>query len=221
MLVSPAEPPKLREGRKVSSLCEQRGADFLFIAHGQWVGVQRKEIKDLLASIQDGRLQKELAQLQECEHRILIVEGQVRWTTEGEMLTDGYGRPWTRKQWRAVLWGVRSKGIWVEFTDSIADTIDCLNNLERWFTKDRHSSLERRPGPVSLWGRPSNEDYQRHLVMGLPGVGPELADRMVRTFNGVPFGWRITEAELLKVDGIGKKKAKAIWECLEASSATE
>lgn len=215
MFVSPAEPAKLREGRKVSTLCEARGADFLFTAHGKWVGVQRKEVQDFLSSVADGRLQKELAQLQMCHHKVLIVEGKVSWTLDGEMMGKGYGRTWTRKQWRAILWGVRAKGVWVEFTESLSDTSNTLLWLEQWFTKDNHNSLDRRPGPVSLWGHPSNQDYQRHVVMGLPGVGPELADRIVRTFNGVPFGWRITEEDLMQVEGIGKKKAATIFKCLE------
>lgn len=215
MFVSPAEPEKLRRNRKVSTLCEQRGADFLFVAHGQWVGIQRKEVKDLLASVADGRLQRELGMLQDCTYRILIVEGKVQWTTEGVMVTNGYGRPWTKRQWWGALWTVRSKGIWVEFTESIDDTDYCVDSIEVWFGKDRHASLDRRPGPVSLWGKPSNEDYQRHLVMGLPGVGPELADRIVREFKGVPFGWRVGEDELMRVEGIGKVKARKIYECLE------
>lgn len=214
VFVSPAEPERLRRGRKVSSLCEARGADFLFVAHKQWVGVQRKEIQDFIASLGDGRLQKEIAQLQLCHHRVIIIEGKISWTTEGEMLGKGYGRTWTRKQWRAVLWGIRAKGIWVEYTDNISDTLDTLTWLEQWFNKDTHGSLDRRPGPVSLWGHPSNDEYQRHLVMGLPGVGPELADRICRTFNGLPFGWNITEADLLRVEGIGKKKASTIYNAL-------
>lgn len=214
MWVSPAEPERLRSGRKVSPLCEQRGADFLFVAHGEWVAIQRKEIQDFIASLGDGRLQKELAQLQTCHHKILILEGKIQWTTEGEMLGKGYGRTWTRKQWRAILWGIRSKGIWIEPTDDVSDTIATLTWIEQWFNKDTHNSLTRRPAAMSMWGHPSNEDYQRHLVMGLPGVGPELADRIVRTFGGVPFGWKIKEGDLLKVEGIGKKKAATIYKTL-------
>lgn len=214
MFVSPAEPAKLRAGRKVSTLCEQRGADFLFPAHGKWVGIQRKEIQDFISSVQDGRLQKELVQLQVCTHRVLIIEGKIQWTTDGVMMGKGYGRPWTRKQWRGITWGIGNRGILVEYTDDIQDTITTLDWLEQWYLKDNHNSLDRRPGPVSLWGKPSNSDYQRHLVMGLPGVGPELADRIVRTFNGVPFGWNIEQGDLEKVEGIGKVKAKKIYECL-------
>lgn len=221
MFVSPAEPQRLRQGRKVSPLCESRGADFLFVAHGQWVGIQRKEIQDFIASLTDGRLQKELAQLQSCPNRVLILEGKIQWTTEGEMLGKGYGRTWTRKQWRGVLWGIRAKGIWIEYTDDISDTLNTLDWIEQWFTKDTHGSLDRRPGPMSLWGHPSNEDYQRHIIMGLPGVGPELADRICRTFNGVPFGWRIAKEELLQVPGIGIKKAETIYNCLLSMESTE
>lgn len=221
MLVSPAEPAQLREGRKVSTLCEQRGADFLFIAHGQWVGIQRKEVQDFLASAADGRLAKEIAQLQECQYRVLIIEGRVQWTLDDEMMTKGYGRAWTKNQWRGFIWSIQNRGIWIHYTDDIGDTDSTLCAMEGWFTKDKHTALDRRPGPMSLWGHPSNEDYQRHLVMGLPGVGPELADRIVKHFDGVPFGWRITEDELTQVKGVGKKKAEQIYKCIQAIKTEE
>lgn len=214
MLVSPAEPERLRTVGTVSSLPERYGADFLFAAHGRWVAIQRKEISDLLASVADGRIAKEVAQIQLAHHRILIVEGMVRWSSDGVLIGKGFGQQWTKKQFRGLLWSVRAKGIWVERTDDSSDTIETLRWLESWFGRDKHSTLDRRPGPVSMWGTPSNEDYQRHLVQGLPGVGTELADRIVRTL-GVPFQWRVTKEELTLVDGIGKKKAERIWEALE------
>ena len=67
---------------------------------------------------------------------------------------------------------------------------------------------------MSMWGTPSNEDYQRHLVMGLPGVGPELADRIVKKFRGVPWIWTINYEDLINVEGIGPKKARAIYDSL-------
>lgn len=213
MLVSPAEPEKLRAVGTVSSRPEKFGADFLFFAHKQWVGIQRKEISDLIASLADGRLAREVAQMQSLDQRVLIVEGSVRFTNDGEMMDRPFGQKLTKKQWKGLLWSVRAKDIWVDYTDDADDTISWLQWFEQWFKRDKHSSLDRRPGPVSLWGNPTNEDYQRHLVMGLPGVGPELADRIVKAF-GVPFGWCISYEDLLTVDGIGAKKAKSIWEAI-------
>ena len=46
--------------------------------------------------------------------------------------------------------------------------------------------------------------------MGIPGVGAELADRIVKRF-GVPFQWKISQEDLETVEGIGKKKAQKIW----------
>lgn len=218
MLVSPAEPEKFRNLYTVSSRPEKYGADFMFFCHGQWVGIQRKEISDLIASLADGRLQREVAQMQSLDQRVLVVEGRVRFTDDGEMMDRPFGQKLTEKQWKGLLWSVRSKDIWVDYTTDTDDTIAWLGWFEAWFKRDRHSSLDRRPGPLSLWGTPNNEDYQRHLVMGLPGVGPELADRIVKNF-GVPFGWRIAYEDLLTIDGIGAKKAKTIWETINDLSS--
>jgi ERCC4-type nuclease len=214
MLISPAEPPKFKTLGTVSSRPEQYGADFMFFANKNWIGVQRKEISDLIASLHDGRLSREVAQLQSCDQRVLIVEGPVRFTDAGEMMDKPFGQKLTKKQWKGLLWSIRLKNIWIEFSDDTDDTIDILRWLEEWFKRDRHSSLERRPGPVSMWGTPTNEDYQRHLVMGLPGVGPELADRIVKKF-GVPFTWGIDKGDLMLVEGVGPKKADMIYAALD------
>lgn len=212
MLVSPAEPPRLRQLGHVSPIVEQRGCDFLFVAHNQWVGVQRKEVNDLIASVQDGRLYREVAMMKSCHYRVLLIEGRPQWANDGQMIKE-YGQGLTKKQWRGLLWSVRLNDIWIETSDNIEDTAQTLTWIKEWFTRDRHSSLERRPGPVSLWGKPTNEDYQRHLVMGLPGVGPELAGKIVKRW-GVPWTWKIGVEDLMEIDGIGRVKAESIWRAL-------
>jgi ERCC4-type nuclease len=182
----------------------------------QWIGVQRKEVSDLLSSVADGRLGKGCQQMQtHCGIKVLIIEGDVRWTNNGEMMGRGeYGRKWTRKQWKGLLWSVRMKGIWVEFSDDIADTVEQVLWLKEWQDKGTHRALDTRPGPSSVWGNPRNEDYQRHLVQGLPGVGYELAERIVGKF-GVPFTWSVSVEDLMTVPGIGRVKAEKIWAGLE------
>jgi ERCC4-type nuclease len=214
LLVSPAEPERLRAIGTVSSRPEKYGADFMFFAHKQWVGIQRKEISDLIASLADGRLAREVAQMQSLDQRMLIVEGPIRFTNDGEMMDRPFGQKLTKKQWKGLLWSIRLKDIWVEFSESVDDTIEILSWFEEWIRRDKHQSLERRPGPLSMWGNPTNEDYQRHLLMGLPGVGPELAERLRAKFGGVPWQWTINYEDLLNVDGIGAKKARSIYDSL-------
>ena len=58
MYFSPSEPKEIKILGTVSAECEDRGADILFWspADGGWLGIQRKEMQDLVGSIGDGRL---------------------------------------------------------------------------------------------------------------------------------------------------------------------
>lgn len=219
MLVSPTEPLPIRALGRVHSLPEKRGVDVLFAAGARWVGVQRKEIRDLVASVRDGRLHREVQQMRinltsgGLGVAVLAVEGRFTWTVDGEWVEQGYR--WTRRQHRGLLWSVRSKGIWVEQTTDAADTADLCRDLEAWAKKDRHSSLDHRPGPVGTWGRATSREWMCHLLQGLEGVGPELATRIVDHFGRAPIGWLVTAADLEEIRGIGKQKAKKLIGALE------
>lgn len=230
MLIAPTERHPLTTLGKHSSLPEQYGCDILFPVNGAWVGVQRKEINDLVASVYDGRLSRELAMMKRCTLSVLVVEGKPQWTMDGELMGRGNfnGRSttsssrnskspstskWTRAQHRGLLNSVRSQGVWTDTTESAQDTVEFCLALQTWLKKEKHSLLSGRPGPETVWGSPNNRDYQRHLVMGLPGIGKEMADRIIDTV-GFPFGLKVTREELMKVEGVGPKRADQIIGCM-------
>lgn len=218
MLVAPTERPPITTLGKTSSLPEQYGVDVLFSAKGQWVGIQRKEVNDLVASVHDGRLSRELSMMKRCSLAVLVVEGKPTWTMDGELMGRGNGNGknggrWTKQQHRGLCFSVSSQGVWVMTTDSAADTVQFAQQLEQWLRKEKHSLLVNRPGPETVWGRPDNRDFQRHLIMGLPGIGSDIAERIIDTV-GMPFGMRVTVEELMQVPGIGKKRAEQIVGCL-------
>lgn len=216
LLVSSTEPPALKTLGRSSMLPEQFGADFLLPLQGRMIGVQRKTVGDLIASVTDGRLAKEVAQLTRCDLSVLIVEGRPKWSTEGELLGQhDKAHRWTRNAHRSLLWSMRDRGIWVEHSDDPADTVAAVTNLHAWLTKDKHSSLDRRPGPVSVWGRADHGDWARHLLMGFDGLGPEIAGRIVEHFGGVPLTWKVTAEELAEVPGLGAKRIKKIMSALD------
>lgn len=209
MLVAPTEPRSFDPLGARSLAPERAGVDFFFVARGQRCGVQRKELKDFISSVHDGRLSKEIAQMAVLDYAMLVIEGSPRWSLDGELLTDGFGQRWTRAQHLAYLFSVRARGVWVEWSADHAGTTEVIEAFEQWAKKSKHRALDGRPGPASPWGRLGNRDYQRHLVMGLPGVGADLADRIIDTL-GMPFGLCLSEEQLMSVDGIGKKKASEI-----------
>lgn len=215
MLVSPTEPLPIRALGRIHSLPEKRGVDVLFAAGKQWVGIQRKEIHDLVASVRDGRLHREVQQMA-CGTlgiAVLVVEGRFTWTVDGEWIEPGYR--WTRRQHRGLVWSIRSRGIWVETTVNAEETADFCRDLETWAKKDRHSSLDHRPGPVGMWGKATTREYASHVLQGFDGVGPELAGRILDHFGRLPIGWLITAADLEEIQGIGKVKAKKLICALE------
>lgn len=212
MLVSPTEPALIKGLGAVSSVCEEHGVDVLWATAEGLVGVQRKEIRDLFASVRDGRLAREVAQMAGLSRAALVVEGRPRWTSDGLWC----GRePWSVEAYRSLLHSVADRGIYVARTDSIAETVEWVRSWHAWTLKHRHVALRRRPGPG--WTAGSRE-WQRWLLQSFDGVGPETADAIIEHFGGLPLRWTVSEEELRQVKGVGPRRARRLMEALGGGS---
>lgn len=215
MLVSPTEPKKLRDAGKVSLVPENYGCDVLIhsASYGP-VGVQRKEINDLVSSLRDGRLGRQLIAMKQLDLTVLLLEGKPRWTADGSLIGN---TNYTRTQHLGVTWSVQSRGIWIASTDSLDDTIAWLSLFQKWCAKVRKtSSLESRPKGRDEFGKDvQGRDFAIHLLQSFPGVGREVAGNVVDHFGGVPFQWNVTEEELYEVKGLGKGRVKKLFSLLQ------
>jgi ERCC4-type nuclease len=211
VLCSPAEPAEIRQAFTVSGLCETLGADFLLASPAGWVGIQRKEVRDLVASVRGDRIARELGQGSQLAQMVLIVEGDWRWQPSGQsLIVEGFTRP----QYDGLMLAFQHEQWWVLHTPTIAETIATVHRAANWFAKEHHHSLRQRPNHRGVWGTASNRDWAIHLLQSFDGVGVELAGRIYDQL-GVPLQWTVTEAGLLAVPGIGKKKAQAILAALD------
>lgn len=193
--------------RKVSSRCEIYGVDFMWADEKGLHGAQRKTVSDLLASVADGRLQRELGQMLQLTTRFLVLEGTPHWSNEG-IIMGTYGSRWTVRQWTGLMASIGQSCSLIG-SDSIQQTSMTVDALYQWTAKAKHTTLENRPGPQGAWGKPTNKEYQIHLVQGIPGVGAGVATKIVEKF-GVPWKWTVTVDDLMTIPGIGKKKALQI-----------
>jgi len=202
VLISPTEPSVFRVLGDVSSMPEQYGADFLMYKPGMGrVGVQRKEVNDLIASVRDDRLRTEVGLLCQLPIAMLIVEGTVEFTNDGLLL--GTRSQWSRAQHLSTLWLLQSTGLWISSTSSTTETIECLSLFSRWVIKERHATLTSRNGPkANPYGRLSDDDWQVHILQGFPGMGYERAKAVRDFYGGLPLQWT---ANLTDVPGIGSK----------------
>ena len=209
MLVSPTEPRQIRGLGATSSLPERYGADVVFDAPplGR-VGVQRKTVPDLFASMSDGRLARSVAAMEALDIAVLVIEGDLRWTPEGfAEPAEGSDRPitsWRRDAYRSLLWSIRARGIWVETVPDPDATVATVLSLQRWASKSGHEALDRRPKPRDV------DAGALHLLQGLAGIGPRLAARILEHFHGLPLAWTVTEDELASVRGLGPVRARRL-----------
>lgn len=221
--VSPAEPRWLKdklEGRFTCvyspKITEGRGVDIAWRADGKWWGAQRKAIDDLIASLGD-RLTREVSQMTadggvHMPH--IIVEGSVRFTSDGMLIRDGWGQQMTRRQWRGLIWSVQQAGVSVSYATTRGDTAEIICDLYEWSQKARHSTLRSRvAAPKGEWGTRGNREWSRWILQGFDGVGPEVADAIVDK-HGLPLTWTVGVDELLQVPGVGKVRAEKLLRAL-------
>lgn len=210
MLVSPTEPVPFRSLGKVSPLPERYGADFLILSPVMGtVGVQRKEIRDLVNSLGDGRVERELGQMAGLGQGAWIIEGEIHWTNDGIDITSQF----TRAQFLGIVLSLQSRGLWVLLTSTLTETIAYLSLLEKWVAKERHTRLGVRPKARSVWGAAGSEETMVHIMQGFPGVGLERAKKIVEKYHRLPFMMDPT-VDLTSVEGVGEGTVEKIMRML-------
>jgi ERCC4-type nuclease len=196
---------------RLSTLPERYGCDVLWNVKGEWWGVQRKELGDFIASVLDGRMAKEVGQMKQTPMPHVVIEGRVSFS-QGVLVWSSWGQEVTESQWHGMLWSLQYAGVTIGFTGGMRETAGYVTRMIAWSEKGNHTSMNRRPGPVGKWGKATSREFGEHLLMGLPGVGPELAGRVMDRFGRVPWKWDVSEEELMSVDGVGRQKAKTMLE---------
>lgn len=213
--VSGAEPPELRILGTSSNLPETFGADFLFASNAfGMVGIQRKRFpEDLVASMNDGRLGKELIQLQALDVRLLILEGVPLFTDRGDLIFD-YSNM-TKQSLLALQMSLiahhRVVPLW---TQSIEDTVQTIQTIYDYCAKATSSSSLTGRVRKMKWGDGTAREFAVFFAEGIPGIGRTRAEALVEKFGGLPIQLTVTRDQLLEVEGIGPKAADSIIRAL-------
>lgn len=219
LLVAPTEPAALKRVGVSSSLPETYGVDVMWSSPVMGLcGVQRKEFRDLLASMEDGRLGKEVIQMEQLPGvKVLVIEGEGVWGNDGALLDSYAGKRVRKDGLRGYLYTLRSAGVWVETSGDLTDTIAVVQGLVRWSGRETHHALLARPGPTGdvKWGKIGRREWAIHLLSGFEGVGHKTAASIIDHFGKVPLQWEVDERMLQKVPGVGKVRARQLIEALE------
>jgi ERCC4-type nuclease len=218
ILISPSEPAELREALEAvsSPLCEEKGCDILAPTSKGLLGIQRKEVpSDFLASLEDGRLARELPLLARgVDFPIVLLEGTFLYDANDCLRVDGRPTRYKRLGIKRLLRSVFcSYGIYVEYSPSLSATPTVVRELVDYFGHE-HTSLFTRPKLQGLWGKPTPNEQICYFYQGVPGVGVVLAQTLAGTFPSPASLLTASLDDLKTIPGIGKQRAERIFRFL-------
>jgi ERCC4-type nuclease len=203
----------------ISSLVtEEHGGDILiFTNHGKF-GIQRKRFpEDFISSMNDGRISRETSLLAKtCKFRMLIIEGQPKYYQDGNLVMPrSMPGHYTRKRIRGTILNIKYvKGIDVDYTESVKDTVDYIKEIVEFFSDTKHLGLYVRPSAPAEWIRPSSNETLLWVLQGFEGIGPQLADNIIKHFGKIPLAWTCSLEELKTVSRLPEKHAIEIYNML-------
>jgi len=160
--------------------------DMLVYAHLGTVAIERKKVpSDLLSSLQDGRLSRELVSIRGAgDFKMLLLEGKFRYTSTGMLLNGRRSTNWSRMGIRNLLRSVRYfEGVDCELTESLNDTVLVVTSLKKYFDTDNHTSLRERPtiqSKVKIY--PTKEEQIMWFYQGIPGLAVVRAQALYKVF---------------------------------------
>ena len=165
--------------------------------------IERKTLDDFVKSIYDGRLFKQLVNMNEKYAKpIVIIQGEKKHLS-GISESAFYG---------ALASALADFKVPIFFASNEKEVSELIFHIARreQMEKKRDTRIREGRKPASL------ADNQRYIVSGIPGVSGVLADRLLSRTETVENLFSTTELDLHKIEGIGEVIAKRIRELATA-----
>lgn len=167
--------------------------------------VERKSIRDLLASVFDGRLFDQCTRLKEhFEHPVVLMEGNV---DEIEEITDN----------PLIFYGAISTVV-LDFKIPVIPTPSASHTAKLLVSMCSRKDTPKGPYLKKIKKSSDLERQQLSSLCSLPGIGEKFAVRMLEKFGTPLKVFTATTAELAKVEGLGEARAKKIKKVLDTKS---
>ena len=173
--------------------------------------VERKTIADFLQSIVDGRLFEQAGMLSSnFKSPLIIVEGDFQSIYSERNINKN-----------AIVGALTS--IMLSYRIPIFPTVDDRETAEILFNIAKREQIGKGKDIKLRMGRKgvSIPEKQQFIIESLPNVGPTLAKKLLREFKTIKTIANSNEKELENAEGIGKLKAKGIFEVFNSEFKEE
>ncbi|MBI4173937.1 MAG: hypothetical protein HY519_04420 [Candidatus Aenigmarchaeota archaeon] len=170
------------------------------------VAIERKTVADFLQSMTDQRLFSQMANLcSSYERSVLMIEGN----PEMLFLENGMHENAVRGALASIAIDHKVPIMWTRNTQETAGMIYWIAYREQVLDK-KEMAIRSGKKPETL------PEMQEYLIAGMPSVSTKLSRNLLGHFKTPKNVFNATPEELQKVELIGKKKAKRIWEILNS-----
>jgi len=167
--------------------------------------VERKSIRDLMASVFDGRLFDQCSRLKEhFENPIVLMEGNV------DEIEEVIENP-------LIFYGAISTVI-LDFKIPIIPTPSATHTAKLLVSMCSRKDSHKGPYLKKIKKSSDIERQQLSVLCSLPGIGDKFAIRMLEKFGTPLKVLTATTADLAKVEGLGETRAKKIKKMLDSKS---
>jgi len=167
--------------------------------------IERKSIRDLMASVFDGRLFDQCSRLKEhFENPIVIMEGNV---DEIEEITEN----------PLIFYGAISAVV-LDFKIPVIPTPNAAHTAKLLVSMCSKKESHKGPYLKKIKKSTDLERQQLSTLCSLPGIGDKFAIRMLEKFGTPLKVFTASTADLAKVEGLGEARAKKIKNMLDSKS---
>jgi Fanconi anemia group M protein len=188
----------------VDLVCEQlKTGDYIC---SERVAIERKTVADFIQSIIDHRIFRQASEISECfEKPLLIIEGG----SDLLFLERNIHPNAIRGALASLAIDHKIPIIWTNDARETANQIYWIARREQ--IKEAKNISIRCPRKFRGIG-----DQQEFLIAGLPNINTKLSKNLLDKFKTPKRVFSASPERLMKVEGIGKAKAKKIWDLLNA-----
>jgi ERCC4-type nuclease len=216
-LIVPNEPRNIKDLFPDFIECPQ-GFDMKLFTEAGTIGIERKHVPDdLLSSVADGRLGREiLAMREECNFQVVLLHGIIRYHSDG---TVNFGRK-VKSRWTAV--GVRNllrtiqyvEGCYIEQAYSSWELPIIVAEMQSYFDRKVHLSMKSRPGVQRDWLVPTKDERIIRFYQGLPGIAVMGAKKLYDMYPN-PFDlFNANIEDLMSIPKFGRTTSTRIYNFL-------
>lgn len=217
ILIDTREPDTLKEMVKAAALAkgietmesQLPSGDYVLVFSDYTIGIERKEVGDLLNTIRDNRFMSQLAGLMgNYNTPYLLIEGVLHEHAQtGNLIVSGRETNWKAQAIHSILSSVQEQGIRLSLSSSLATTCKRLMGLYGFYSNPDHHDLTMDRLNVFH----TSISPPMAMLMAIPGIGFEKAKSLLETFGSLDSISTATEASLTQARGVGTKHGREIY----------